>query len=264
MTIRLVLADDHPVVREGLRALLELEPDFEVVGQTGDGDEVVTLVSHLHPDVVVLDLMMGTTSGLDVTRELAERSPATHVLILSMHESEAYVLEALRSGASGYALKQAEPAELGRAIREVAAGYRYLSPPLSERALEAYSYRAGEPPDPYDNLTQREREVLQLVVEGYTNAAIGAQLCISARTVETHRAHTMKKLGLRTPVEVAVYAVRRGLVPQDCRGRPPQPRARRAEATPDHSKSVERCRGGTDSVPVPIPLASHPFGGERV
>ncbi|MFN2505255.1 MAG: response regulator [Acidimicrobiales bacterium] len=215
MTLRLVLADDHPVVREGLRALLDSEPDFEVVGQADNGDDVRSLVGHLQPDVVVLDLMMGARSGLDVTRELVERSPATRVLILSMHQSEAYVLEALRRGASGYALKQADAAELARAIREVAAGRRYLSPPLSERALEAYSRRAGEPADPYDTLTDREREVLQLVAEGHTNAAIGAQLCISARTVETHRAHAMKKLGLRTPVELAIYAVRRGIVPQE-------------------------------------------------
>jgi two-component system, NarL family, response regulator NreC len=215
VTLRLVLADDHPVVREGLRALLDSEPDFEVVGQADNGDDVPSLVGHLQPDVVVLDLMMGGRNGLDVTRELAERSPGTRVLILSMHESEAYVLEALRRGASGYALKQAEAAELGRAIREVAAGRRYLSPPLSERALEAYSRRAGGPADPYDTLTDREREVLQLVAEGHTNAAVGAQLCISARTVETHRAHAMKKLGLRTPVELAIYAVRRGIVPQE-------------------------------------------------
>lgn len=212
MTLRLVLADDHPVVREGLRALLDSEPDFEVVGQADNGDDVPTLVDHLHPDVVVLDLMMGGKSGLDVTQELTERSPATRVLILSMHQSEGYVLEALRRGAAGYALKQAEAAELGRAIREVAAGRRYLSPPLSERALEAYARRAGGPADPYDTLTHREREVLQLVAEGHTNAAIGERLFISARTVETHRANAMKKLGLRTPVELAVYAVRRGIV----------------------------------------------------
>ncbi|MCA1672403.1 MAG: response regulator transcription factor [Actinobacteria bacterium] len=215
MALRLVLADDHPVVREGLRALLDSEPDFEVVGQADNGEDVAALVDHLHPDVVVLDLMMGGTSGLDVTRELAERSPATRVLILSMHKSEAYVLAALRSGASGYALKQAEAAELGRGIREVAAGRRYLSPPLSERALEAYSRLAGEPADPYDTLTHREQQVLQLVSEGLTNADVGERLYISTRTVETHRAHAMKKLGLRNPVDLALYAVRRGIVPRE-------------------------------------------------
>lgn len=215
MTLRLVLADDHPVVREGLRALLDSEPDFEVVGQAQSGEEAVALVSLLHPDLVVLDLMMAGRSGLDVTQELTEGFPGTRVLILSMHPSEAYVLEALNRGASGYALKQAEPSELARGIREVAAGRRYLSPPLSERALEAYTRRAGKPADPYDSLTVREREVLKLVAEGQTNAAIAGQLCISARTVETHRAHAMKKLGLRTHVELAVFAVRRGIVPQE-------------------------------------------------
>lgn len=215
MTLRLVLADDHPVVREGLRALLDSEPDFEVVGQAQNGDEVVALVAHLQPDLVVLDLMMAGRSSLDVTQELTEGSPETRVLILSMHASEAYVLEALRRGASGYALKQAEPSELSRGIREVAAGRRYLSPPLTERALEAYTRRAGGPADPYDSLTEREREVLKLVAEGETNAAIAEQLCISTRTVETHRAHAMKKLGLRTHVELAVYAVRRGIVPHE-------------------------------------------------
>jgi two-component system response regulator NreC len=210
--IRLVLADDHTVVREGLRALLEGEPDFEVVGQADNGDEAVRIVADLHPDVVVLDVMMGGRSGLDVTRELTERSPATRVLMLSMHDNEAYVLEALRCGAAGYALKQAEAGELERAIREVAAGRRYLSPPLSERVLETYTRRAGGAPDPYDSLTGREREVLKLVAEGHTNAAIGQRLCISTRTVETHRAHAMKKLGLRTHVELAVYAVRRGII----------------------------------------------------
>lgn len=215
MTLRLVLADDHAVVREGLRAVLDAEPDFEVVGQAENGDEVVALVDDLRPDVVVLDLMMPGRNGLDVIGELAERWPETRVLILSMHHSEAYVVEALSRGAAGYALKQAETAELGRAIRDVAAGRRYLSPPLSERALEAYSRRASGPADPYDTLTNREREVLKLVAEGYTNVAIADRLCISARTVETHRAHVMKKLALHTPVELAVYAVRRGIVPQE-------------------------------------------------
>ena len=215
MTLRLVLVDDHPVVREGLRALLESEPGFEVVGQAHNGDEVVALVADLQPDLVVLDLMMAGRSGLDVTQELTEGSPATRVLILSMHAGEAYVVEALRRGASGYALKQAEPSELARAIREVAAGRRYLSPPLSERALEAYTRRAGGSADPYDSLTKREREVLKLVAEGETNAAIAEKLCISTRTVETHRAHAIKKLGLRTHVELAVYAVRRGIIPQE-------------------------------------------------
>lgn len=215
MTVRVVLADDHPLVREGVRALLESDPDFEVVGQAGDGEEAIALAERLQPDVVVLDLMMSGRNGLDAMAELIERAAGTRVLVLSMHQSEAYVLEALRRGAVGYVLKQADAGELVRAIREVAAGRHYLSPPLSELALDAYARRAGAPADPYHSLTPREQEVLRLVAEGRTNAEIAAELYISRRTVETHRAHLMKKLGLRTHVEVALYALRRGVVSQE-------------------------------------------------
>jgi two-component system response regulator NreC len=212
VTIRLVLADDHPLVREGLRALLEADPDFSVVGQADDGVEVPSLVEQLCPDVVVLDLMMPGRSGLEVTHELAQRRDAPPVLILSMHDSEAYVSEALRSGAAGYVLKQAPAAELAVGIRAVAAGVRFLSPPLTERALDAYLRRVGGEPDPYDTLTPREREVLALAAEGHTNADIADRLFISRRTVETHRARAMHKLGLRSHVELVLYAVRRGIV----------------------------------------------------
>jgi DNA-binding NarL/FixJ family response regulator len=212
VTIRLVLADDHPLVREGLRALLESDPDFSVVGQADDGIEVLSLVEELHPDVVVVDLMMPGRSGIEVTRELVQRPDAPPVLILSVHESEAYVLEALRSGAGGYVLKQAPAAELALGIRAVASGARYLSAPLTERALDAYARRAGGAPDPYDRLTPREQEVLGHAAEGHSNADIGARLFISRRTVETHRARAMRKLGLRSHVELVLYAVRRGIV----------------------------------------------------
>lgn len=212
MTIRLVLADDHLVVREGLRALLESDPDFSVVGQADNGVEVSALVEELRPDVVVLDLMMPGRSGIEVTRELAQRPESPPVLILSVHESEAYVLEALRSGAGGYVLKQAPATELALGIRAVASGVRYLSTPLTQRALDAYARRAGGAPDPYDTLTPREREVLTLAAEGHSNAEIGARLFISRRTVETHRARAMRKLELRSHIELVLFAVRRGLV----------------------------------------------------
>ena len=221
MTIRLLLADDHPVVREGLRAMLESDPDFSVVGQADDGVEVASLVEQLRPDVVVLDLMMPGRSGLEVTRELAQRPQAPPVLILSMHESEAYVFEALRSGAAGYVLKQAPAAELALGIRAVTSGVRYLSPPLTERALDTYIRRAAGEPDPYDALTCREREVLLLAAEGHTNADIAAQLFISRRTVETHRARAMRKLGLRGHVELVVFAMRRGLITDGTAGATP-------------------------------------------
>jgi len=210
-----VLADDHPIVREGLRALLEADPEFSVVGQADDGEEVPALVEHHRPDVLVLDLMMPGRSGLDVTRELAQCPDAPRVLILSVHESEGYVFEALRSGAAGYVLKQAPAAELALGIRAVASGVRYLSPPLTERALEAYVRRAGGEPDPYETLTPREREVLGLAAEGHSNADIAAHLFISRRTVESHRARAMRKLGLRSHVDLVLFALRRGIVAED-------------------------------------------------
>jgi DNA-binding NarL/FixJ family response regulator len=214
MSIRLVLADDHLVVREGLRALLEAEPDFEVVGQTGNGSEVAALVDDVQPDVLVLDLMMPGIGGLDVIREITHRRPGTRIVVLSMHANEAYVLEALSHGAGAYVLKQSEAGELVRALREVAAGRRYLSPPLSDRALEAYLRQSESGVPERATLTPREREVLQLVAEGHTSPEIAERLFISPRTVETHRSNLMRKLGLRTPADVVRYAVRHGVLPE--------------------------------------------------
>jgi DNA-binding NarL/FixJ family response regulator len=215
MTITLVLADDHLVVREGLRALLEADPDFEVVGQTDNGLEVPGLVAEVHPDILVLDLMMPGMSGLEVIREVVTGSAGTRIVVLSMLANEAYVVEALASGARAYVLKQSEAGELVRALHEVAAGRRYLSPPLSDRALEAYLRQAdGGTSERQGTLTPRERQVLQLVAEGHTSAAIAEQLFISPRTVETHRSNLMRKLGLRTPAEVVRYAVRHGVLPE--------------------------------------------------
>ena len=209
----IVLADDHRVVRQGLRALLEAESGFRLVGEAGDGLETVQLVERLHPDVLVLDLMMPGLNGLEVTLQVGKRSPQTRVVILSMHANEAYVLEALRNGAAGYVLKDASAAELVQAVREVAAGRRYLSSPLSERAIEAYVGKAQETTlDRYETLTTREREVLHLVAEGHTNAEIAARLSISPRTAETHRANMMRKLGLQTQTDLIRYALRRGII----------------------------------------------------
>jgi len=199
-----------------MRALLEAEPDFRLVGEAGDGLETVQLVERLRPDVLVLDLMMPGLNGLEVTRQVGKRSPQTQVVILSMHANEAYVLEALRNGAVGYVLKDASVTELVQAVREVTAGRRYLSPPLSERAIDAYVGRAKEATlDRYETLTDREREVLHLVAEGCTNAAIAARLSISPRTAETHRANMMRKLGLHTQTDLIRYALRRGIIPME-------------------------------------------------
>jgi len=212
----IVLADDHHLVRQGLRSLLEAEPDFSIVGETGNGLEAAQLVERLRPDVLVLDLMMPGLNGLEVTRQVSQRSPRTHVVILSMHPNEAYVLEALRAGAAAYVLKESTSAELVRAVREAVAGRRYLSPPLSERAIEVYMQKAESATlDPYETLTAREREVLHLAAEGHTNAEIADRLFISRRTVETHRANLMRKLGLRTQTDLLSYALRRGILPME-------------------------------------------------
>ena len=216
MNVTLLLADDHHVVRQGLRALLEADPDFRVVGEASDGLEVPDLVERLQPRVLIVDLMMPGLNGLEVTRQVSKRSPQTRVLILSMHSNEAYVLEALRNGAAAYVLKDSTAAHLVHAVREVVAGRRYLSPPLSERAIETYAEKAKSTSlDPYETLTTRERQVLHLAAEGLTNAEIADRLSISPRTAETHRANLMRKLGLRSQTDLVRYALRRGIVPME-------------------------------------------------
>ncbi len=212
----IVLADDHHIVRQGLRVLLEGQPDFQLVGEAGDGLEAVQLTERLKPDVLIIDLMMPSLNGLEAARQVSQRSPHTRVVVLSMHANEAYVLEALRNGAAGYVLKDSSAADLVHAVREVVAGRRYLSSPLSERAIAAYIQKASDVAlDPYEMLTNREREVLHLAAEGYTNAEIADQLSISPRTAETHRANLMHKLGLRTHTDLIRYALRRGILPME-------------------------------------------------
>lgn len=211
--ITIALAEDHGVVREGLRALLTAQADFQVVGECSDGLAVVPLVRKLAPQVLLLDLMMPGLNGLDVTRQVAKTCPGTRIMILSMHANEAYVVEALRSGATGYVVKDASGPELIEAVREVAAGRTYLSRPFSAKSIELSerTSQASEA-DPYDALTAREREIFQLAAEGFTSPQIGQRLFISSRTVETHRAHLMRKLGLRSQTELVRLAVKRGLL----------------------------------------------------
>ncbi len=212
--INIILADDHQVVRKGLKALLSAEQDFNIVGEAGDGLETVKLVEQLQPDVLILDLMMAGINGLEVTRQLNKKNPRTGIVILSMHSNEAYVLEALRSGARAYILKESPPEELVRAIREVSSGRRYLSSPLTERAIEAYTQRTEvKPMDPYEQLTTREREILQLTAQGRTNAEIAARLYISPRTVETHRTNLMRKLELHNHAQLIQFAIQHGIIP---------------------------------------------------
>jgi two-component system, NarL family, response regulator NreC len=209
----IVLADDHTVVRAGLRALLAAEPGFEVVAEAADGLEAVRLVERLQPDVLVVDVMMPGLNGIEVTRQVRQRVPKTRVVVLSMHAHEPYVLEALRHGAGGYVLKDASSEQLTQAVREVAEGRHYLSPPLTERAIAAYVERAQPAAmDPYELLTTREREVLQLAAEGKTNPEIAQALTLSPRTVEMHRGNLMRKLDLQTQTDLVRYAIRRGII----------------------------------------------------
>ena len=211
--INIFLADDHTIVRKGIKALLDQEGDFKVVGEANDGLQAVELVEKLKPEILVLDLMMGGINGLEVARQLSKKSPQTGIVVLSMHSSEAYVQEALRCGAKAYILKDNTTEELVHAIREVAAGRRYLSAPLAERAIEVYAQKpASDNKDPYEQLTTREREVLQMAVQGLTDSKIAASLFISPRTVETHRANMLRKLGVHTQAELLKYALLRGLI----------------------------------------------------
>ena len=211
-----VLADDHAIVRHGLRALLETEPDIKLVGEAEDGLETVRLVEQVSPDVLIVDLVMPRLGGLEVTRQVRKSSPRTHVIILSMHANEAYVLEALRNGALGYVLKGSQVADLVQATREVAAGRRYLSAPLSERAIDVYVQKSeASILDNYETLTSRERQVLHLIAEGHTNVEVAARLFISPRTAETHRANVMRKLNLQNHTDVVRYAIRRGIISAD-------------------------------------------------
>jgi two-component system, NarL family, response regulator NreC len=213
--IRVLLADDHHVVRQGLRALLSTVPDFEIVGEAGDGQEALSLVDRLKPDVLLLDLMLPGLHGFEVTRRVARRT-STRVVILSMHDNEGYVIRALQHGALGYVLKGAQLSDLVQAVREAVAGRLYLGPPLSDHAVQAYLEKAKSGDfDIYDSLTPREREILQLVAEGHTNGVIGERLHISPRTVETHRAHIMQKLGLKHHADLIRFALQRGLLSLD-------------------------------------------------
>jgi len=215
MTIRIVLADDHAILRQGLKALLAEETDFQVLGEAGTGLDALKLVERLKPDVLVVDVMMPEMNGLEVTRQARERSPGLKVVVLSMHAREAYVMEAIRNGASAYVLKDSQARDLVQAIRDVMAGRRFLSAPLTDRLISDYFDRAQEVADPFDALTAREREVFQLVAEGLTSGDIGDRLSISARTVDVYRANIMHKLHLRGQTDLIRLALKRGILPED-------------------------------------------------
>jgi DNA-binding NarL/FixJ family response regulator len=212
MATTLFLADDHQIVRQGLGAILRTKPEYELVGEASDGLDTVRQVEKLKPDVLVLDLMMPGLNGIEVARQVHQRVPKTTIVILSMSSDEAYVHEAVRAGARAYVLKEAGFEELMKAIKETLAGRRYFSPPITEASLREYADRVGAADSPYESLTSREREVLQLTAEGLTGIEISERLFISPRTVETHRANLMRKLGLRNQRELVRFATEKGLV----------------------------------------------------
>ena len=207
--IRILLADDHALVRQGFRMILEAQPDMEIVGQAGNGREAVELASKLHPDVTVMDVAMPELNGIEATRRITTVSPRTRVLALSMHKDSMYVREILRAGARGYLLKDSGDADLVAAVRAVAKGDGYISPSVSGAVLSDYRRHVT---DPLDLLTSREREVLQMIAEGKTNKEIATLLSLSVYTVEAHRGRVMEKLNLHSTGELVRFALRNGLI----------------------------------------------------
>lgn len=207
--IRILLADDHALVRHGFRMILAAQPDMEIAGEAGNGREAVELAEKLKPDVVVMDVTMPELNGIEATRRLIEISPRTRVLALSMHKDAVYVREILRAGARGYLLKDSADSDLLAAVRAVAKGEGYLSPAVSDAVLSDYRRHVT---DPLDLLTTREREVLQLIAEGKTNKEIATSLNLSVYTVEAHRGRLMEKLNLHSTGELVRFAVRSGLI----------------------------------------------------
>lgn len=214
MFVKVALVDDHPIVRQGLRNLLQTEPSFQVVAEADDGITGLELVQRVRPDVLIVDLMMPGLNGLDLIKQVLKRLPRLRIVVLSMQSADSYVVEALQSGAAGYVLKETGPSEIIHAIKAVVAGERYLSPKLAQRVLDS-STGKKKIADPYESLTPREREILHLIIEGHTNAQMAARLVLSPRTVELHRSRIMKKLGLHNQTDIFRYALERGILSTD-------------------------------------------------
>ena len=210
--LRIVLAEDHTILREGLRALLAADPNFEIIGEAQDGREAVRCVEKLGPDLLLMDLSMPRMSGMDAIREIKKRYPEIKIIALTVHKTEEYLLSTLQAGADGYVLKDATHEELVLAIKNVMGGKSYLSPGVSEKVIEGYLEGKESNRSPWETLSQREREVLKLIAEGYKNKEIAEDLCISLKTVEKHRANLMKKLDLHNAAALTVYAMQKGLV----------------------------------------------------
>jgi len=212
MPMRILIVDDHGVLRAGLRALLNAEPDLHVVGEAADGQTGLRLATELNPDLVLMDITMPGMSGIQVTRQLKETLPSTRVLILTLHEDESLLREAIRAGASGYILKQAVEAELISAIRAVGRGELYIHPAMTRALLKDVSPLLVPEENPTEPLSPRELEVLRLVAQGHTNRQVAEMLHLSVRTVESHRANLMDKLGLSSPAQLVRYAIEHGFL----------------------------------------------------
>jgi two-component system response regulator NreC len=212
--IRILLADDHTLVRKGIRKILEEQPQWQVVAEVGDGREAVRQALQLEPDLAVLDIGMPLLNGIEATRQIVQRLPDTHVLILSMHVDEAYITQAAHAGAKGYLLKDSADVDLLRAVTVVSQGKSFFSPAVASVMLNDYVRHLNEKgiADRYGSLSEREREVFQLIAEGNTSRAIADRLFISPSTVETHRAHLMEKLDVHNTAELVLYAVRKGVI----------------------------------------------------
>ena len=210
--IRILLADDHTIVRHGLRRMLEERPDWQVVAEACDGREAIRLAEQHRPDIAIIDVAMPLLNGIETTRQMVKRVPGLRVLVLSMHADEVYVTQILKAGAAGYLLKQSADVDLFHAVAAVAQGQSFFSPAVAKLMVDEYVRPRPEGLDRYETLSEREREIFQLIAEGKTNKEIAAMLGISPTTVETHRAKILQKLDLHSATQVALYAVRRGVI----------------------------------------------------
>jgi two-component system response regulator NreC len=214
---RIVIAEDHTILREGLRSLLSSNPVFEIVGEAGDGREAIRCAEKFKPDLILTDLSMPRMNGMEAIKEIKRESPATKVLVLTVHKAEEYILATFRAGADGYILKDSTHSELIMAVKKVLSGKRYISPEISDKVIEGYleGKKTLKSRTSWETLTQREREILKLIAEGYRNKEIANDLCISVKTVEKHRANLMEKLDLHNIQALTTFAIERGIVSRE-------------------------------------------------